>query len=336
MRRARQPESMASGHPMGVDLSIIIVNWNGLDLLPRCLESIVKHPPSVSYEIVVVDNASTDGSVEWLRSAHSKGRLKAANLRLIENAENLGFGKANNIAFNQTNSPMLLLLNSDTEVTEGAIDKLVGTLKSNEKAAGCGPKLLNIDGSLQPSVHRNPPTAWATLMIGLRICYLLPMRIRAELLLGPFWDHSRRRKVRMLSGAVMLLRREVIDSVGGFDEELYFYGEDAELCLRIVTAGWDLLFEPDAQVVHHSGKSALLRWGAEEKLRRLADGVLRCYRKSLPGFHFVSYSLASCLILFLGHIRRRSQGISTRDVDVVLGVHRKHLREVVLGKSRNG
>jgi GT2 family glycosyltransferase len=327
---------MGGGRLMSVDLSIIIVNWNGLDLLPRCIESIVRRPPSMSYEIVIVDNASTDGSVEWLRSSHSKGLLKGTNLRLIENAENVGFGRANNIAFNQTSSPMLLLLNSDTEVKEGAIDKLVDTLKSNKKAAGCGPKLLNNDGSIQPSVYRNPPAAWVTLMSGLRICYLLPKRIRGDLLLGAYWDHSRRRKARMLIGAAILLRREVVDSLGGFDEELYFYGEDNDLCLRIVNSGWELLFEPDAQVVHHSAKSALLRWGSEERLRIKADNGLRCYRKSMPEFHFIMFSLASCLILFLGHIRRRAQGISTRDVDVVLGIHRKHLKEVVLGKSRSG
>src|SRR2546426_8205974 len=193
-----------------MDLSIIIVNWNGRDLLAKCIESIIKHPPSAPYEIVVVDNASTDGSVEWLRAARSDGRLKETNLRLIENAENVGFGRANNIAFSQTDASMLLLLNSDTEVREGAIDRLIETLKSNEKAGGCGPKLLNTDGSLQPSVYRNPPTALEVLLTGLGFHYLLPRRIRAEILLGPYWDHSRRRKVRMLFGAAILLRREVI------------------------------------------------------------------------------------------------------------------------------
>jgi GT2 family glycosyltransferase len=319
-----------------MDISIIIVNWNGRDLLAKCIESIIKHPPSAPYEIVVVDNASTDGSAEWLRAAHSNGRLKETNLRLIENEENVGFGRANNIAFSQTDSPLILLLNSDTEVREGAIDRLAEALKANEKAGGSGPKLLNTDGSLQPSVWRNPPTVWEILVIGLRLYYLLPRPMRAELLLGPYWDHSRRRKTRMLPGAAILLRREVIESVGGFDEELYFYGEDIELCLRIVNSGWELLFEPDAQIVHHCGVSALLRWGSEEKHFRAVDGFLRCCRKSLPRFQFVANCLASCLVFSLERMWRGARGVSTRDIDILFSAHRKYLREAVSGRKRNG
>jgi len=317
-----------------MDISIIIVNWNGRDLLARCMGSILKHPPSAPYEIVVVDNASTDGSVEWLRAAHWNGWLKDANLRLIENKENVGFGRANNIAFSQTSARMLLLLNSDTEVREGTIDRLVEAVESNKKAAGCGPKMLNADGGFRPTVYRNPPTVWEILVTGLRLYYLLPSRIRAELLLGPHWDHSKRRTTRTLSGAAILLRREVIDSVGGFDEEFYFYGEDIELGLRIVNSGWDLLFEPAAQVVHHGSKSALQRWGPEEVHRRSIDASLLCYRKSLPRFRFVANCLANCLVYSFMRIWRRARGASTRDIDIALSVHREHLREAVSGRKR--
>ena len=321
---------------MSVDLSIIIVNWNGRDLLAKCIESIVKNPPSVPYEIVVVDNASTDGSVEWLRAAQTDELVKGASLRVIENIENVGFGRANNMAFRQTSASMVFLLNSDAEVREGAIDRLIETLKSNEKAGGCGPKLLNTDGSLQPSVYRNPPTAWEILVTGLRLYYLLPGGLRGALLLGPYWDHSSRRKARMLSGAAILFRSEVFDSVGGFDEEFHFYGEDIELCLRIVSSGWDLLFEPDAHVVHHGGVSALQRWGSEEKHQMLIDGVLHCYRKSLPRFHFVANCLASCLVFSLERVWRGMRGVSTKDIDLLFGVHRKHLREVFSDWKRIG
>jgi GT2 family glycosyltransferase len=318
-----------------MDISIIIVNWNGRDLLARCIGSIIKHPPKALYEIVVVDNASTDGSVEWLRTASSNGWLKDTNLRLIENVENLGFGKANNIAFRQTSSRMLLLLNSDTEVREGAIDKLVEALRSNEKAGGCSPKALNTDGSVRPTVYRNPPAVWEILVTGFRLYYLLPKRIRARLLLGPHWDHSKPRTTRTLSGAAILLRREVIDSIGGFDEDFYFYGEDIEFGLRIVNSGWELLFEPSAQVTHHGSKSALLRWGAEEVHRRSTDGSLRCYRKSLPRFRFVANCLANCLVSLLLRVWVGARGGSTRYIDILLSVHREHLKEAVFGSKRN-
>ena len=295
----------------------------------------MQRPPSVPYEIVVVDNASTDGSAEWLRAEHLKGWLKGTNLRLIENTENVGFGRANNIAFRQTDANMLFLLNSDTEVKEGAIDRLVETLESNEKAAGCGPKLLNTDGSLYPTVRRNRITIWELLVTGLRLYYLLPRRIRGELLLGSYWDHSRRRKSGMLSGAAILLRREVIDSVGGFDEEFYFYGEDTELCHRIVKSGWDLLFEPDAQVIHHGSKSALLRWGPEEKHRRLADGILRYSRKTMHVYHFVAYCLASCMVFRLDRIWMRVRGMSTNNIDIQLSVYWEYLKDAVSGRNRN-
>ena len=319
-----------------MDLSIIIVNWNGRDLLARCIESIMKHPPSAPYEIVVVDNASTDGSVEWLRAACSNGWLRGTNLRLIANVENVGFGKANNIAFSQTDARMLLLLNSDTELGEGTIDRLIEALKSNEKAGGCAPKVLNTDGSVRPTVYRNPPTVWEILVTGLRLYHLLPGRIRAELLLGPHWDHSKRRTTKTLNGAAILLRREVIDSVGGFDEGFYFYGEDIELGLRIVNSGWELLFEPAAQIVHHGSKSALLRWSSEEVHRRMTDGTLRCYRKSLPRSRFVANCLASCLVASLARVWRRARGVSTREIDVQFSVYRKHLREIMSGRNRRG
>jgi len=274
-----------------------------------------------------VDNASTDGSVEWLRAAQSNGLLKGAGFRLIENTENFGFARANNIAFRQTSSRLVFLLNSDTEVREGAIDRLIETLKSNEKAGGCGPKLLNPDGSLQHSVYRNPPTAWEILVTGLRLYYLLPSGIRGPLLLGPYWDHASRRKARMLSGAAILLRKEVIDSVGGFDEEFHFYGEDIELCLRIVNSGWELWFEPDAQIVHHGAASALLRWGSEEQLRVIVDGNMRSFKKSLPRPHFIANCLASCLVLLLERVWRLIRGVSTKDIDIQFDVYRRHLKD---------
>jgi len=320
---------------MSVDLSIIIVNWNGRSLLAKCIESIVNHPPSAPYEILVVDNASKDGSVEWLRAARSNGLLKGASLRVIENIENVGFGRANNIAFRQTGARLVFLLNSDAEVKEGAIDRLIETLESSENAGGCGPRLLNTDGSLQHSVYRNPPTAWEILVTGLRLYYLLPRGLRGELLLGPYWDHARRRKARMLSGAAILFRREVLDSVGGFDEEFHFYGEDIELCLRIVNSGWELLFEPDAQVVHHGGVSALQRWGSGEKKQKLVDGVLQCYRKSLPRFQFVANCFASCLVFTLERLWRRARGVSTEDIDILFSVHRKHLSGALSRRNRN-
>ena len=150
-----------------MELSIVVVNWNGGALLGRCVESIAARPPSVAFEVIVVDNASSDDSVARMRGGEGARALAGAGrLRVVENAENLGFGRANNQAFGLTRAPLVFLLNPDTEVTEGAVDTLIGTLRADARVAATGPKLLNADGSLQVSVWRNPPAAWEMLLTG--------------------------------------------------------------------------------------------------------------------------------------------------------------------------
>ena len=182
-------------------LSIVIVNWNGGELLKRCLASIIAHPPGVDYEIIVVDNASSDGSVKWLRSEEARALCASLKLLLIANSENLGFSKANNQAFAVNNSPLVFLLNPDTEVQPGAIDRLIDGVNSAADIAACGPRLINPDGSLQPTVWPSPPAAWQILVSGLKLYRLLPPRYRANLLLGGHWDHSTRRPPRHLDRA---------------------------------------------------------------------------------------------------------------------------------------
>ncbi|MEP6911397.1 MAG: glycosyltransferase family 2 protein [bacterium] len=266
------------------ELSIIIVNWNGGELLKSCLRSVAQAPPSVPYDIVVVDNASSDDSVQWLRSSEVAELLPAIEVKIIENADNVGFSRANNQAIARSQAPMLFLLNPDTEVRAGAIDKLISCINSDERIGACGPRLLNTDGSLQHSVWRNPPTAWETIVAGVGLWRLLPRRLRGELLLGGHWDHATRRAVPMLFGAAVLARRAMIDEVGGLDEGFHMYSEDNEWCLRITRAGWLLMFAPEATVVHHGGQFSNLRWDSNEKLRvRLAsyfDFQRRCLTRS--------------------------------------------------------
>lgn len=215
----------------------------------------------MTHEIAVVDNASTDGSLEWLEANQHR-------LQLIKSESNLGFGRANNLAFLKTDAPLIFLLNSDAEVQAGTIDTLLATLHSDAKIGVVGPRLQNPDGSLQASVWRNPTTPFETLANAFRLYKLIPKRTRADLLLGYHWDHSHRRTASLLSGAALLLRREVVDKVGGFEERFEMYGEDTELCLRIVRGGYLLMFEPAAIVVHHCGASAAKRWTDLEKRRQ--------------------------------------------------------------------
>ena len=259
---------------MTPELTIIIVNWNGGDFLRRSLQSIANFPPQVSFEVVVVDNASTDGSRDWLKSLGDR-------IRLIANPENVGFGRANNQAFASSDAPLLFLLNSDAEVHPGAIDKLIATIREDEQIGAVGPRLINPDGSLQPSVWRNPLTPLEMIVTALHLHILLPKHLRANLLLGFHWDHSHRRSVRMLSGAALMVRRRMIDDVGGFDERFHMYGEDSEWALRMVRSGWLMLFEPEATVTHHVGKSSANRWTDLEKREREYKGFFQLQRLHL-------------------------------------------------------
>src|SRR4030095_11636089 len=307
---------------LGRELSIILVNWNGGEVLRRTIRSIVEYPPSVDYEVIVIDNASTDESVAILRASDSAGLLnERGRLRIVENAENRGFGPANNQAFALVNAPLALLLNPDTEVTTGSIDKLIETVYSNSRIAAAGPRILNVDGSVQVSVWRNPPAAWEIFLSNLKLYLLLPRRVRGELLLGGHWDHDHQRSVPMLSGAAILVRQSVIEAVGGFDERFHMYGEDNEWCLRIVRAGWLLMFQPEAIVFHHGAQSALQRWTSLEKLRVQLEASYLFQQHSLSWPRLATNMFANCLTASGQHLWRRIRRIEAPDVKLAMEIY---------------
>ena len=309
-----------------------MVNWNGGELLRRSVESVMAHPPSLNYEIVIIDNASTDDSLALVRANEFAREITAAGrLRIIENSENRGFGQANNQAFALTDAPLLLLLNPDTEVTEGSIDRLIATVESDPHIGAAGPRLLNTDGSVQISVWRNPPSASEILLSNLKLYLLLPRRIRGELLLGGHWDHSRERRVPMLSGAVILVRRKVIEDVGGFDERFHMYGEDNEWCLRIVRGGWRLIFQPDAIILHHGAQSSLQRWNNLEKLRVQLEAAYFFQQQSLPRGRLIANQLASYLTASGQHFWRRMRGVNAPEVRLATEIHWQNLKRALRG-----
>lgn len=249
---------------MSVDLSIIIVNWNGEKFLPDCLRSIAENPPNVAYEVVVIDNASSDGSVEWLRSAEVKAIFPLGNFKLIESQENLGFGRANNLVIDQTNSTFVFLLNPDTIVKPNAIDRLLETLRSDNKIGAVAPKLMNPDGTLQPSVWYFPPTPLKILFENFRLYRLLPANLRAKMLLFSHWKHNSQRTVPIVWGAAILFDGIVLRRLKGFDPEFRMYGEDMDICIRLSELGYKLEFVPAAEIVHLGGASSVQTWSEQE------------------------------------------------------------------------
>jgi N-acetylglucosaminyl-diphospho-decaprenol L-rhamnosyltransferase len=232
---------------VSLDLSVVIVNWNVRDLLRRCVESVRSAQRSISVEIIVVDNASGDGSVEMLRAGFPETVL-------IANPENRGFPAANNQGIAAAQGRYVLLLNPDTEVLAGGLDTLVQYIDAHHDVGLVGPQLVYPNGQVQSSRRRYPTLA--TLFF--ESTWLEPLAPRSLLRRYYMLDQPDAAvlDVDWVTGAAMLARREVIQQVGGMDERFFMYSEELDWCRRIKAAGWRVIYHPGAQVIHHVGKSS--------------------------------------------------------------------------------
>jgi len=219
--------------------AVAIVNYNTRDHLRKCLETVLPQRPA---EIVVVDNDSSDGSVEMMREIFP-------HVRLIQ-AENRGYGAAANRAFAASSAPYVLLLNTDTLLRPGALEALVEYLGDNPRAGVVGPRLLNPDGSLQPSCFPFP-SPLNVLLVGATLGRILfrPIPVFRERFLRT-WSHDRARVVPWVRGAAVCFRRDALRAVDGFDETFFLYFEETDLSYRMAEAGWETHFAPVTDVVH--------------------------------------------------------------------------------------
>jgi len=318
---------------MSVELSIIIVNWNGIKFLSDCLQSIIENPPRVSYQIVMVDNASSDGSFEWLKSGEVEAMTGAVNFNLLDNRENLGFGKANNLAIAQTDSPYVFLLNPDTIVKSGAINKLLETLRSGENIGAVAPRLLNGDGSLQQNVWGFPPTPLTILVEGLKLYKFLPAKAVSHWLYRTHWNYRERIAVPMFSGAAIMAKREMINRVGAFDESFHMYGEDAEWCIRINRRGWKTFFEPEAEIYHLGGQSAVQRWGDIGTRVKEEEAAIAFQKKCLPAYHVFFNLLTRSLVLFVYLLKFFITNEKHYNIKPILKLQLNSLRSLVLSQE---
>lgn len=248
-------------------VSAVIVSFNTRPLTTRCLRTLLPEITPFSSEVIVVDNGSADGSVAAVRE-------EFPTVRVIESGQNIGFGPANNLALREAQGKYLLLLNSDAFPQPGAIGKLVNYLEEHPDVGVVGPRLLNTDGSMQLSCFRfpTPRQAWCE---NLWVSSMFP----EHLVLGNYrrWPHDSEREVDWIVGACMLMRREVFEQVGGFDESFFLYAEETDWQRRMRDGGWEIAFTPAAVVTHLGGAS-----GASEKARinrHFFDGLDRYERK---------------------------------------------------------
>lgn len=247
----------------GTDLSVTICSWNTRDYLDRCLASVFAQQDGVSLEVIVIDNASEDGSADMVEQ-------KYPSVRLIRNERNLGFGAGHNQGFAIATGEFLMPINSDAVVHPNCFHRLVSFMRENPNVGIAAPKLLNPDGSLQYSCRRFPTPA-AALFRNTPLGKLFPNNRFAREYLMQDWDHNEPRDVDWVSGAAFCLRAKVYREIGGFDEQFFMYLEDVDLCKRVHDAGYRVVYVPDAVVTHVIGAST----------DRVANRMIRQFHKSM-------------------------------------------------------
>ncbi len=252
-----------------MDLSVIVVNWNTKDLAIKCLESVFKLTKGVTFELIVVDNASSDGTSEEIKKHFPM-------VRLLENKQNLGYAKANNQGIKVAKGKYILLLNSDAYLLENSLPKLVRKAKSLSKFGALAPLILNEDKTVQQSggffPHLPQIFYWMTFIDNLP----------GGLLLKPFHINHNSfyrsdQTLDWLTGACILVSQNAIKKVGVLDENIFMYGEDLEWCFRLKKAGLQIYFSPVTKVVHLGGGSAnKIRTSA---ITREYQGIIYFYQK---------------------------------------------------------
>lgn len=224
-------------------LSIVIVSWNTRELLRKCLASIYAYPPDETFEIWVVDNASTDGSGEMVKQQFPE-------VNVIENQNNPGFAGANNQGIRQSCADYVLLLNPDTEVLPGALRTLMAFMKASPNVGACGSRVLNPDKSLQISTYPIPTLSrefWRLFHFDTLWAYgVYDMHT---------WPTNTPRQVEVLLGACILVRAAVLDEIGLMSEDYFMYTEEVDLCYRIAKSRWQIYWVPTAEIIHYGGQS---------------------------------------------------------------------------------
>jgi GT2 family glycosyltransferase len=228
-----------------MDLSIIIADTNEWHFLQPCLQSVFAHTAGLEFEVIVVDNASTDGSKEKLAEEFPQ-------VKVLRNEYNMGFAGANNVGIRASSARYVLLLNPDTIMPEGAIKETIKFMESKPKAGVIGCKLKYPDGRFQPTTY-SFPTAWNMFSEATFLYKLFP---KTKIFGGyhlTYLDYNTDVQVDWLIGAYFLMRREVIDTIGILDDKIYMYADDIDYCYRAKQAGFEVWYTPRAEVIHYYG-----------------------------------------------------------------------------------
>jgi len=274
------------------DLSIIIVNWNSAIYLNTCIRTILESTRGLNYEIIVVDNASYDGS-------EAVARQHGDSVRFVQSDENLGFGRANNLGYHRSRGNALLFLNPDTEILADALGKMYETLLSNEYIGALGCRVLNTDGSIQTSCIQAFPTIINQLLDAECIRNRFPKSMLWGM--GPLYEASDRPlEVEAIAGSCLMVRRDIFEKAGLFSEEYFMFAEDLDLCYKMRKHGYRNYYYGGASVVHHGGGSTKSTGKGSFSAVLMRESV----KKFLQKFHGETYSILYVLTMQLVAVTR--------------------------------
>jgi N-acetylglucosaminyl-diphospho-decaprenol L-rhamnosyltransferase len=303
------------------DVAIVIVTWNNASDIERCLASLAGVGKGIEAQIVVIDNASHDGTVEKVRRGYP-------HVQLIVNTQNVGFAAANNQAFNGTASRYVMLLNPDTSVDAGTIEALVNYMDHRPVAWVAGPMILNPDRTVQRSGVRFP-SLWNLLVESLFLDRLFPKNELFGAHKEVYRNPCEPRSVDYLQGSALMVRREALEKVGGLDEGFFMYFEETDWCFRIKQAGGDVQYAPVGSVIHFGGEA--FAHFDERRLVYYHRSMLRFFRKHSPGSRLLGLrailAVRSCIRLLIwvaislaSPSKREKAWSSARGYQKVLGV----------------
>ncbi|MFO0982799.1 MAG: glycosyltransferase family 2 protein [Planctomycetota bacterium] len=260
---------------MSFAVSILVISYNTCELTRACLRSVLEQTRDLSFEVIVVDNASSDGSADMIATEFPA-------VLLVRATDNLGFARANNLAAARATGKYLLLLNPDTVVLDGAVQKLVRFAEEHPAAGIVGGRTLFADGSLNPSSCWARQTPWSLFCRGVGLTSLL----RGHPWFDPEsyggWQRDSVREVDIVTGCLLLISRELWDRLGGFDARFFMYGEDADLCLRGKAIGCKPMITPAATIIHHGGASEPVRTDKLVRLLRAKAQLIKHHWRPAP------------------------------------------------------
>jgi hypothetical protein len=236
-----------------IELSIVIVSYNTKEVLKECLDSIYKTAKNLSFEVIVVDNASKDQTKDEI------SKLEYPNFRFIQNKENLGFSKANNIGVKEASGRYVLFLNPDVVVHENTLDGMVDFMDKEKRAGAATCKVVLTSGQIDDASHRGFPTPWNALTHFSGLAKLFGKTKHFGGYNLKHLDLSTMHEIEALAGAFMLVRREAGEEAKWWDEDYFFYGEDLDFCYMLKQKGWKVYYVPEFTVLHYKGVSGGLK-----------------------------------------------------------------------------